>query len=63
MSSVLTHAFSFVASLHSCLQLCLLHLGGHVLRLQESSGLGTALLKETLILGLIVSYVFYDEGF
>lgn len=58
---IVTHAFAFVAYLHSCLQLCLLHMGGHVLRLQESSDLGIALQKETLIPGLIVSYLFYNE--
>lgn len=58
---VVTHAISFVTYLHCCLQLCLLHLDWHVLRLQESSDLGIALLKETLIPGLIVSYLFYGE--
>lgn len=37
------------------------YLGGQVLRLQESLDLGVALLKETLIPGLIISYLFYNE--
>ena len=51
---IVTHGFSFVTYLHGCLQLCLLHMGGHVLTVQESPDLGITLLKETLIPVLIV---------
>lgn len=60
---IVTHGFSFVTYLHGCVQLCLLHMSGHVLTMQESSDLRIALLKETLIPVLILPCLFYNEGF